>query len=223
MRRLDVGKGPKARQHLQQGYNLLFIYFLLFALWFNGHKKRGKSECGVHKNEKTKRNHNARCEFQCTHTLKQIYTHTTSTPCVYTISKVSNSHVFHPSSMCWSPLIFFYQFIPHLCWTVPLSQCPTARRLGGFNYLQLKHGALLIVCAAAQRHKVCNAFWFILRTHVSAMHSHTHPHTQTHTCINWNEVPATFVHISEILIFIYRPCGCDIRRGQQQLLCLCVW
>lgn len=115
-----------------------------------------------------------------THTLIQIYTHTTSTPCVYTISKVSNSHVFHPSSMCWSPLIFFYQFIPHLCWTVPLSQCPTARRLGGFNYLQLKHGALLIVCAAAQRHKVCNAFWFILRTHVSAMHSHTHPHTQTH-------------------------------------------
>lgn len=52
----------------------------------------------------------------------------------------------------------------------------------------------------------------------SAMHSHTH----THTCINWNEVPATFVHISEILIFIYRPCGCDIRRDQRQLLCVCV-
>jgi len=36
--------------------------------------------------------------------------------------------------------------------------------------------------------------------------------------INWNEVPATFVHISEILIFIYRlcSCGCNIRVQRQQ-------
>lgn len=127
-RRLDVGKGPKARQHLQQGYNLLFIYFLLFALWFNGHKKRGKSECGVHKKEKTKRNHNARCEFQCTHTHSYKYTRTLLAPRAYTQYRRFRTHMFFIPHPCVGLSDFFFINLYYTC--AELSHCLNVRLRG---------------------------------------------------------------------------------------------
>lgn len=87
----------------------LFTFFYLHSDLM-AIKSEAKANAPCIKNERTKRNHNARCEFKCTHThtltLTQIYTLATRTPCVRVyvyISKIS-THMF---------------FIPHPCVGLP--------------------------------------------------------------------------------------------------------